>query len=85
MGVYARRHRNSGTICVLGAEPIQSVPPVGLLSVISFNVGANLLPAFMETHLKSPSYFDLLDNLASNFLMPVGAILMSLFVGWSGQ
>ncbi len=55
---------------------------IGLLSVISFNVGADHLPAFMETHLKSPNYFDLLDNLTSNFLMPVGAILMSLFVGW---
>ena len=54
----------------------------GILSVISFNVGADHLPAFMSTHFASPTYFDFFDNLTSNFLMPLGAILMSLFVGW---
>ncbi len=55
---------------------------IGLLSVISFNVGADHMPEFARTHLASPTYFDFFDNLTSNFLMPVGAILMSLFVGW---
>ena len=55
---------------------------IGLLSVISFNVGADHLPQFMQTHFASPTYFDFFDNLTSNFLMPVGSILMSLFVGW---
>ena len=55
---------------------------IGLLSVISFNVGADHLPAFMSTYFDSPHYFAFFDNLTSNFLMPVGAILMSLFVGW---
>ena len=55
---------------------------IGLLSVISFNVGKDHLPEFMRTYLASPTYFDLFDNLTSNFLMPLGAILMSLFVGW---
>lgn len=55
---------------------------IGLLSVISFNVGADHLPAFMSTFFDSPDYFAFFDNLTSNFLMPLGAILMSLFVGW---
>lgn len=58
---------------------------IGLLSVISFNVGADHLPAFMSTYFASPTYFDFFDNLTSNFLMPLGAILMSLFVGWRLQ
>ena len=36
----------------------------------------------MSTYFASPTYFDFFDNLTSNFLMPLGAILMSLFVGW---
>lgn len=28
------------------------------------------------------SYLDWLDNLASNYLLPIGALLISLFVGW---
>ncbi len=55
---------------------------IGLLSVISFNVGAHHMPEFVRSVLASPTYFDFFDNLTSNFLMPVGAILMSLFVGW---
>ena len=55
---------------------------IGLLSVISFNIGADHMPQFVRTHLASPTYFDFFDNLTSNFLMPVGAILMSIFVGW---
>lgn len=55
---------------------------LGLLSVISFNVGADHLPEFMNTYLASPTYFDLFDNLTSNILMPIGAMLMALFVGW---
>ncbi|MCY4040592.1 MAG: sodium-dependent transporter [Gammaproteobacteria bacterium] len=55
---------------------------IGLLSVVSFNVGADHMPEFVRTHLASPTYFDFFDNLTSNFLMPVGAILMSIFVGW---
>ena len=55
---------------------------LGLLSVISFNVGAEHLPEFMSTYFASPTYFDFFDNLTSNILMPLGAMLMALFVGW---
>ena len=55
---------------------------LGLLSVISFNLGADHLPEFMNTYLASPTYFDFFDNLTSNILMPIGAMLMALFVGW---
>lgn len=55
---------------------------LGLLSVISFNVGADHLPEFMGTYLASPTYFDFFDNVTSNILMPIGAMLMALFVGW---
>jgi NSS family neurotransmitter:Na+ symporter len=32
--------------------------------------------------VRQPSFFDVLDNVASNWLLPLGGLLISLFVGW---
>lgn len=32
--------------------------------------------------ISQPSFFDFMDNLASNWMLPLGGLLISLFVGW---
>jgi NSS family neurotransmitter:Na+ symporter len=32
--------------------------------------------------VRQPSFFDVLDNVASNWLLPLGGLFISLFVGW---
>ena len=55
---------------------------LGLGTVLSFNRWAawhplGFLPAFADR-----TFFDVLDYVASNLLLPVGAFATSLFVGW---
>ncbi len=56
---------------------------IGLATVFSFNVWADvyLLGQFEAFAKKTP--FDLIDYLTSNLMMPVGGVLMCLFIGWS--
>lgn len=48
----------------------------GLASVLSFNLWADWRP------IAGMTAFDIVDYVAANVLMPVGALLTSLFVGW---
>lgn len=54
----------------------------GLASVFSFNIwkDVHLLSAF--SRFESSTVFDLLDVLVTNLLLPSGALLIALFVGW---
>ncbi|WP_339323319.1 sodium-dependent transporter [Paenibacillus sp. FSL W8-0194] len=53
---------------------------VGLPSALSFGI----VPAF--THMGSKNFFDWLDFIASNILLPVGGLITTLFAGyfWKG-
>jgi NSS family neurotransmitter:Na+ symporter len=54
---------------------------IGLLTVFSFNVWSNGLPdSFGILAGKTP--FDIIDYATANLMMPLGGILMALFVGW---
>jgi NSS family neurotransmitter:Na+ symporter len=55
---------------------------LGIGSVLSFNIGANWRPFGGVARLKSMTVFDLLDFFSSDLLLPVGALLTCVLVGW---
>lgn len=55
---------------------------LGLATVLSFNLWSDLHPLSMLERFRASTLFDLTDYFASNILLPVGALLTSLFVGW---
>lgn len=54
----------------------------GLLSLFSFNLLGEFKPLDLGP-LAGKTLFDLLDYFTSNLMLPVGGILISLFVGWA--
>jgi NSS family neurotransmitter:Na+ symporter len=55
---------------------------IGIASVLSFNVWSDVTPLAMFSAFEGKTIFDLIDYFTANIMMPVGAILISLFVGW---
>jgi NSS family neurotransmitter:Na+ symporter len=55
---------------------------LGLATVLSFNFWSDLHPFAAIERFRTSTVFDLIDYFASNILLPVGALLTSLFVGW---
>ncbi|MEX2151342.1 MAG: sodium-dependent transporter [Steroidobacteraceae bacterium] len=55
---------------------------LGLATVLSFNHWSDLHPLAAIERFRMSTVFDLVDYFASNILLPVGALLTSLFVGW---
>jgi len=55
---------------------------LGLGTVFSFNIWADWQPlGFIET-FADKTFFDLLDYATINLLIPLGGVLLSVFVGW---
>ena len=48
---------------------------IGLLATLSFRSGSPL-------HINGKIFFDLLDSVTALYLMPIGGLLIVLFVGW---
>ena len=59
----------------------------GLLTVFSFNILQETRPLGMlvNTTFEDKTFFDLLDYLTSNIMLPLGGLLIALFVGWKMQ
>lgn len=55
---------------------------LGLASMLSFNLWSNLYPLDFIRRFSGKTVFDISDDIASNMLLPVGALLTSVFVGW---
>ena len=55
---------------------------IWLATVLSFNLWSDVHPLSMIERFRTSTIFDLTDYFASNILLPVGALLTSLFVGW---
>jgi NSS family neurotransmitter:Na+ symporter len=55
---------------------------LGLASVLSFNIWAQWRPLAFLPGFASRSWFDAADYLGTNLLLPLGAVLTSIFVGW---
>jgi NSS family neurotransmitter:Na+ symporter len=55
---------------------------IGVATVLSFNVWSDVTPLAMFSVFEDKTIFDLIDYFTANIMMPVGAILIALFVGW---
>jgi len=55
---------------------------IGLFTVLSFNAWANVKPLSMISGFENSTAFDLLDFLTANIMLPLGGLLIALFVGW---
>ncbi len=55
---------------------------IGIGSVLSFNVWKDVTPLGMFDVFAGKTVFDLIDYFTANVMMPLGAILIALFVGW---
>jgi NSS family neurotransmitter:Na+ symporter len=58
---------------------------IGVLSVLSFNRWQDVHLLGMFDVFAGKTIFDLIDYFTANIMMPVGAILIALFVGWRMQ
>jgi len=58
---------------------------LGLMSVFSFNLWAGVYPLGMFDTFAGKTIFDLIDYFTSNLMMPLGGILIAIFVGWRLQ
>lgn len=56
---------------------------IGMLSVFSFNIWSDVMPLGAFKVFEDKTFFDLIDYFTANLLMPLGGILIALFVGWS--
>lgn len=65
-----RMSRRTATICVA-----VTVMVLGVLSSLSLGIGSGIT-------LLGNNFFDLADKVTSLYMMPLGGILISLFVGW---
>jgi NSS family neurotransmitter:Na+ symporter len=55
---------------------------LGLLAALSFNVLADVHPLGFIPALASKNFFDLFNEFAANVLLPVGGLLLTIFVGY---
>ena len=55
---------------------------IGLASVFSFNIWSDVTPLGAIRTFADMTAFNLIDYFTANLMMPIGAILMALFVGW---
>ncbi|MFT6914907.1 MAG: NSS family neurotransmitter:Na+ symporter [Motiliproteus sp.] len=59
-----------------------SVWLLGIVTVLSFNVWADVTPLAMFERFEGKTLFDLLDFVTANVMMPLGGLFVALFVGW---
>jgi NSS family neurotransmitter:Na+ symporter len=55
---------------------------IGIATVLSFNLWKDVTPLGMFDVFAGKTVFDLIDYFTANVMMPLGAILIALFVGW---
>ena len=55
---------------------------LGIGSVLSFNLWAHWYPLSGIARMRTMTVFDVLDFVSSNVMLPVGALLICIFVGW---
>jgi NSS family neurotransmitter:Na+ symporter len=55
---------------------------IGIATVLSFNLWKDVTPLDFWSTFEGKTIFDLIDYVTANVLMPLGAILIAVFVGW---
>jgi NSS family neurotransmitter:Na+ symporter len=58
---------------------------IGMGTVLSFNILAGFHPLDAIPPLAGKTIFELIDYFVSNLLMPIGGVLIAVFVGWRMQ
>ena len=58
---------------------------IGMTSVFSFNIWSDVAPLGMIEVFEGMTPFALVDYFTANLMMPIGAILIAIFVGWRIQ
>ena len=59
-----------------------SIFVVGLANVFSFNIWSNVYPLGFIERFSTSGFFDVLDYLTANIMMPLGGLLLAVFAGW---
>jgi len=55
---------------------------LGLATVFSFNLWADVKPLSMFQNFRDSTVFDLLDYLTANIMLPLGGLMIAVFAGW---
>lgn len=55
---------------------------VGLLTIFSFNIWSDVHPLGFFAAFEGKTFFDLLDYLTANIMLPLGGLFIAIFVGW---
>lgn len=55
---------------------------LGIASILSLNVWSDVTPLGMFERFEGKTIFDLLDFFTASILLPLGGLLVALFVGW---
>jgi neurotransmitter:Na+ symporter, NSS family len=55
---------------------------LGLATVLSFNLWAEWFPLASVSGFARATWFDLIDHVTSNVLLPIGGFGIAIFVGW---
>jgi NSS family neurotransmitter:Na+ symporter len=55
---------------------------IGLGTVFSFNLWSGWYPLGFSGRFVETNFFDLLDYVTANLMMPLGGLLLAVFVGW---
>ncbi|MFC1796456.1 sodium-dependent transporter [Pseudomonadota bacterium] len=69
--------RSSAAILACGSAFI-----IGLGTVFSFNIWSDWHPLGFIDRFAETGFFDLIDYLTANLMMPLSGLLLALFVGW---
>lgn len=55
---------------------------LGIGTILSFNEWSNFVPLGMFDAFEGKTLFDLLDYLTANIMLPLGGLLVTIFIGW---
>jgi NSS family neurotransmitter:Na+ symporter len=55
---------------------------LGLATVLSFNLWSAWYPLAVVPGLTTANWFEALDDLTSNVMLPAGGLALALFAGW---
>ena len=55
---------------------------IGIGTVLSFNSWSTWFPLSGVGAFEGKTFFDVVDHLTSNIMLPLGGIFLGLFVGW---
>lgn len=58
---------------------------VGFLTILSFNLWQEVKPLSMFSQFADKTWFDLIDYLTANIMLPLGGLAMAIFAAWFMQ